>query len=318
MSVEPRGNKLISRYKKTYGIPAEVNITEQMILAHWDLEKQLTSELRQSAPADRWDTFDHCYTRLYAELEWLNQFSEKADPQNPHEKFGRWVDLIGQPPKSIYEIGSGQGGLISFLAAGGYDCRGTEITRERGQKLMPESRANPSWAISDGVHLDEFEPPESYDIVVSDQLIEHIHPDDLDSHLRSVRNILKSGGKYIFNTPHRYTGPHDVSRVFKCGEAAGMHLKEYTCRELVDAARRAGYRSIHYGFVPRRFLLILTAFGVRRFGGPDAAGISFLRAEFVAERFLRVLRAPAVRRGCGKMLSKFGVFSETLSIVAEK
>ncbi|OOK80019.1 methyltransferase domain protein [Mycobacterium kansasii] len=168
------------------------------------------------------------------------------------------------------------------------------------------------------MHLDAFEPPETYDIVVSDQVIEHIHPDDLDSHLRSVRTILKGGGKYIFNTPHRYTGPHDVSRVFKCGEAAGMHLKEYTCRELVDAAQRAGYRSIRYGFVPRRFRLMLTASGVNRFAGPDAAGILFLRAEFLAERFLRVLSAPAVRRGCGKMLSAFGVFSETLSLVAEK
>ncbi|KZS72962.1 SAM-dependent methyltransferase [Mycobacterium kansasii] len=316
--MEPRGNKLISRYRKTYGIPAEVNITEQMILAHWDLEKQLTSELRQSAPEDRWDIFDHCYTRLYAELEWLNQFSGKADPQTPHEEFGRWLELIGQPPKSIYEIGSGQCGLISFLAARGYDCRGTEITRERGQKLMPESRANLSWGISDGVHLDEFEPPETYDILVSDQVIEHIHPDDLDSHLRSVRTILKSGGRYIFNTPHRYTGPHDVSRVFKCGEAAGMHLKEYTCRELVAAAQRADYRSIHYGFVPRRFRIMLTALGVKRSAGPDAAGILFLRTEFATERFLRILRPPALRRGCGTVFAKLGVFSETLSIVAEK
>ncbi|KZS62568.1 SAM-dependent methyltransferase [Mycobacterium ostraviense] len=316
--MEPRGNKLISRYKKTYGIPAEVHITEQMILAHWDLEKELTAELRQSNPEDRWDTFDHCYTRLYAELEWLNQFAGKADPQTPHEKFGRWLDLIGQPPKSIYEIGSGQGGLISYLAAGGYDCRGTEITCERGQQLIPESCANLSWGISDGVHLDAFEPPESYDVVVSDQVIEHIHPDDLDNHLRSVRTILKTGGKYIFNTPHRYTGPHDISRVFKCGEAAGMHLKEYTCRELVEAAERAGYRSTHFGFVPRRFRMMLTAFGVKRFAGPDATESLFLRTELLAEKFLRVLRAAALRHGCGKVFSKFGVFSETLSIVAEK
>ncbi|OBH31739.1 SAM-dependent methyltransferase [Mycobacterium sp. E342] len=316
--MEPRGNKLIARYKKTYSIPAEVTITEQMILDHWKLEKQLTSELLRSTPGDRWQTFNRCYTRLYSELGWLNQFSNLADPRSPQERFGGWLDLIGPPPKSIYEIGSGQGGLISFLALNGYDCKGTEITGERGEKLLPGTYANPSWGMSDGVHLDRFEPAETYDVVVSDQVIEHLHPDDLESHLTSARSILKKGGRYIFNTPNKYTGPHDVSRVFKRGEPAGMHLKEYTCRELFEAATRAGFADVRYGFVPRRFRIMLAALGIGRFAKPETVGSLFLRFVFLVERFLATLPAPGFRRLCATICCQIGVFSGTVSLIAKK
>jgi hypothetical protein len=34
---EPRGKQLIKRYKENYGIPAQADITEEMILKHWEL-----------------------------------------------------------------------------------------------------------------------------------------------------------------------------------------------------------------------------------------------------------------------------------------
>jgi SAM-dependent methyltransferase len=316
--MESAGAKLIARYKKTYGIPGEANVTAHMVLAHWHLEKQLTAELLRSEPEDRWNTFDRCYTRLYAELEWLNQLSGKADSQSPQEKFARWLELIGPPPQSIYEIGSGQGGLISFLALHGYACKGTEITRERGEKLMPEQHENLSWGTSDGVHLDQFEPPGTYDVVVSDQVIEHLHPDDLQQHLRSAYSILKRDGRYIFNTPNKYTGPQDVSRVFQCNEPEGMHLKEYSCRELLDATSSAGFDSVRYGFVPRRFRFMLMAFGARRMARSDRAGLVFLRTVLRVETLLHVLPASAVRRWLGRVLCQLGIFSGTISLIAEK
>ncbi|WP_293320263.1 methyltransferase domain-containing protein [Mycobacterium sp.] len=226
--------------------------------------------------------------------------------------------MIGPPPKSVYEIGSGKGGLIAFLAANGYECKGAEITRQRGEELLPVSYTNLSWGISDGVHLDRFERPETYDVVLSDQVIEHIHPDDLQRHLRSARSILKRNGRYIFDTPSRYTGPHDVSRVFKCSEPEGMHLREYTCRELCAAARRAGFSSISFGFVPRRFRIMLLALGAKRFAEPGEIGRLFLRIVFAAERFLGGIPTPTLRRLCANTLCALGIFSGTISLVAEK
>lgn len=319
--MEPRGKKLITRYKKTYNIPAEVDITEEMILTHWNLEKRLTAELLESNPEDRWATFDRCYTNLYTELEWLNQFSGMAECASPRERFAGWLELIGPPPKRIYEIGSGKGDLIAFLADHGYDCRATEITRARGEKLLsPRSHTGtkPSWGVSDGVYLDKFEPPGTYDVLISDQLIEHIHPEDLESHLRGAYSILKSGGRYIFNTPSKYTGPHDVSRVFKRPAPECMHLKEYACREMVEMTRRAGFRYVRYGFVPRRFQWILMAFGARDFARSDQAGMVFLQVVLFSEKFLSTLHPHALRSLCAKLFCTLGIFSGTVSLVAEK
>ena len=72
---------------------------------------------------------------------------------------------------------------------------------------------------------------ESLDIVFSDQLIEHFHPEETELHFRLVNRILKKGGKYIFRTPHALTGPHDISKYF-CDEPEGFHLKEWTFSEL--------------------------------------------------------------------------------------
>ena len=81
----------------------------------------------------------------------------------------------------------------------------------------------------------------SFDLAFSDQLVEHLHPDDVESHFRAVADTLTLGGTYVFRTPHRFTGPHDISRHFTTGEAEGFHLKEWTYRELVTTLGRCGY-----------------------------------------------------------------------------
>jgi hypothetical protein len=70
---EPMGQELIDRYKKNYNIPTDAEITEEMILAHWELEKRLTKELLASNPENR-EVFERCYSTLYGELWWLNKF----------------------------------------------------------------------------------------------------------------------------------------------------------------------------------------------------------------------------------------------------
>ena len=240
---EPRGQELINRYRWNYGIPTDAPLTEEMILAHWKLEQHLTRELLESTPENRWETFERCYSTLYGELEWLNRLTDQAATTPPAQRYQSWSDLIGKPPKDIYEIGSGKAAMIGFLAGLGHRCTATEITRERGAKHAVEHE-NLRWTLTDGVHLGEFEPPASFDFVLSDNVIEHLHPDDLMKHLADARGILRPGGQYIFAVPHRWYGPWNISKVFKYEIATGMHLKEYTHRELRNAALEAGFRRV--------------------------------------------------------------------------
>ena len=81
------------------------------------------------------------------------------------------------------------------------------------------------------------------DIVFSDQLIEHLHPEDTYLHLKEIRKILKQDGVYIFRTPHAYKGPSDISRYFS-DEPQGFHLKEWTYTELLKLISKLNFKKI--------------------------------------------------------------------------
>jgi len=240
---EPRGQELIERYREVYGVLQGSEITVEMVLRHWELEKLLTRELLDSAEEHRWEIFERCYSKLYGELDWLNRMDDGRDSIPADVRYAEWPQLIGPPPRTVYEIGSGKGRLIRFLVECGYECKATEVTRERGEKWV-EEHPNLIWGNSDGVHLGRFEPAGSWDVVISDQVIEHLHPDDLVDHFLGTFEILKPGGRYVFSTPHRSIGPSDVSAVFNCDTSHGMHLKEYTYSEIVEALSSAGYGRI--------------------------------------------------------------------------
>src|SRR5262249_29869627 len=55
-------------------------------------------------------------------------------------------------------------------------------------------------------------------------------------------DALGAGGVYVCTTPHRYSGPHDVSKFFD-DQASGFHLKEYTYHELRHMFRMTGFNA---------------------------------------------------------------------------
>ncbi|BAZ42342.1 putative methyltransferase [Calothrix sp. NIES-4101] len=311
---EPRGLELIERYKKNYGIAEEAILTEEMILQHWELEKQLTHELLQSKPESRWETFEKCYTTLYEKLEWLNRLidSEK-EVENPDAKYAEWIRLIGSPPKKIYEVGSGRGEMITYLAKQGYECRATEVTRERGEKWVT-SIPNLIWAVSDGVNLERFEPANTYNVVISDQVIEHLHPDDLIEHFKGVLEILVPGGRYIFRTPHVHSGPSDISRVFKCEKAMGMHLKEYTYREVAIKLKQAGFKHIQTTTPNSR--------KIKHILGPyynsNVVHTIYLNYYYVVESLIKLLPTQEMRVKAVEKASRISPFLGQVTIIAEK
>jgi 2-polyprenyl-3-methyl-5-hydroxy-6-metoxy-1,4-benzoquinol methylase len=289
---EPAGEELVRRYRTIYRLPAETPVTEGMVRHHWDLERQLTAELLRSTPDDRWAVFERCYTTLYHELPWLNE--EPADGSQPEKEYGDWPRYLGPPPKDVYEIGSGSGALAAFLARRGYRCRASEITRERGE--WDDRSGNPSWGQTDGVHLDRFEPAWSYDAVISNQVVEHLHPDDLVEHLRTARTLLRPEGRYVLSTPHAHLGPADISAVFRSGRPQGMHLREYTYAELCRALRAAGYSSV---------------------SAPGRSGrgrLGYLRA---VEALLGLVPSQFVRRTIGRRILRPPLFARDVTLIAE-
>lgn len=308
---------LIKKYRVSENIADEVYITEEMIWHHWNLERELTRQLLNSTPDIRWDTFEQAYTRFYSELTWLSQHSGDADPRPPDQRYRDWISMIGPPPRKIYEIGSGSARMLSYLAEIGYECKATDITRERQDKSDSKSSSRLSWGNSDGVHLDRFEPEGFYDFVVSDQVIEHFHPDDVLIHFKSVLKILNDGGVYIFNTPHQYAGPHDVSQVFGSDDPQGMHLKEYTFSELYRLPLEAGFKDVCY-VVPDRLRQLVLKLGVSTPEQIDVFCKKYLNVMLLSERLLSVVPKGRLRRLCSKILKKGKIYKSDIFLAARK
>jgi SAM-dependent methyltransferase len=234
-------DELLIRYRENYGLSSEmVEPTTEQVQFHFELERSLTAELLASTPENRWDTFQRCYNSLYTSLPWLSSTGAGSE-------IGVWARILGSPPQRIYEVGSGAGRLAAELASGGFEVTATDISHERGGNRV--AREGLTWGVTDGVNLDRFADVRSFDAVISDQVIEHLHPDDVLRHFEGAKAILREGGRYIFRTPHAYTGPHDVSRVFGLDNPVGMHLREYTNRELNAKLRRAGFASMRGAIV---------------------------------------------------------------------
>jgi len=206
-------------------------------------------------------------------------------------------------------VGSGKAELISFLARSGYACVATEITRERGKKYSENSV---TWRNSDGVHLGNFEQNESYDVVISDQVIEHIHPDDTQDHFRGAHDILRPGGRYIFRVPHRFTGPHDVSKVFECEKSLGMHLREMTFHEIRSLARCAGFSRLGVVLIGSRNSIIKIFSKDKRIS-TDV----YLEILILIERIIRFIPRSKNRIKAIRIASRLGFFPDIFVVAAK-
>jgi len=148
---------------------------------------------------------------VFGQCPWLNEAD--GDQLAPDLAFSHFAKLLG-PARRVYEVGSGKGALIAWLAGKGFDCVGTEISSERGAPHVSDT-PNLQWHTTDGVNLTDHEAPGSFDAVLSVQVIEHLHPDDLVRHFATAAGLLKPGGRYVLATPHRLSGPADLSAVVR-------------------------------------------------------------------------------------------------------
>lgn len=239
---------VIQRYKAMHRLRSDSAVSANMVLNHWQTESRLSCQLRRSDPITRRQQFSDAYDQFYKTLYWLNAWKDEASNDNTAIAYGYLTRLIGEV-RDVYEVGSGKGELISFLASKGYHCTATEISDERGKKWDAGGTPNVTWKSSDGVHLANYEADSSYDVLISNQVIEHIHPADLRTHFTHAARILRKGGRYIVSTPHKFSGPADISSVFDFSEPMGFHLREYTNTELMSIVRGVGFSRIEAIYV---------------------------------------------------------------------
>jgi SAM-dependent methyltransferase len=197
--------------------------------AQYELERDLAERLRRSSKEARRRLYGTVYDEFFRRVG-------REDRQGQDQvalEYQLVAPFVG-PSTVFLEIGAGEGALVATLAPGVARVFAVDAS-PAGWQVPP---GNVTHLVASGPSLDL--AGGSIDVAYSCHFVEHLHPDDLGEHLRDVHRVLKRGGVYLCVTPNRLLGPHDVSRYF-ADVPHGLHLREYTHRELGQAMRRAGF-----------------------------------------------------------------------------
>jgi SAM-dependent methyltransferase len=302
--IDAQPDGVVAAYRQKFAMPAAMPLTAAMVRDHWRLERRATLAILGSDPAQRAHVAAQAYTEVFGQCPWLNRID--GGDRAPDLDFQPFATLLRGAAR-VYEIGSGKGELITWLAHRGFDCVGTEITPERGAVHVSDT-PRLAWHATDGVHLTRQETHASYDALLSNQVLEHLHPDDVATHFAEAAALLRPGGRYVLATPHPLSGPADLSAVFGLDHPACFHLKEYYYGELVPVLHRAGFTRIRAVYsTPRplkRYLNVTVASGL------------YLGALRVAETLLGLLPL-RVARTLVRGLHKLAIWRPDVFLVAE-
>ena len=251
---------------------------------HYEVEQELADRLRHSSKADRVSgLYGEVYRELFARVEDHPQHPKRQSSSREKE-VGLSTSILRpwlKPDTCLLEIGAGDAALSIALAARIRRSIALDVADLVGESAKSTPRFE--LYLTDGIHIPLED--ECVDVAYSNQLIEHLHPDDAREQLQEIRRVLKPGGVYICATPSGLNGPHDISGSFS-NTPRGFHLKEYTYGELSTIMRDIGFRKTRaivnlggkqYLFLTPLFIMRLVE-GLARLTGKKFARSRLMRA----------------------------------------
>lgn len=202
--------------------------------------------------------FDKYETR--GNFHWKEFLSNDIRVYNAyHQSRHKWILKIAGSVrgKKVLDAGCGDGLLTYFLAKAGADVTGID-NEEQGLQfadkhlaLMNSDKSLKYAFVNASVYQIPF-PDESFDIVVSCEVIEHIpKPEKM---VAEIARVLKRGGTFILTTPYRVTefpsDPNHVREYFpsEMQTMLGTHFQNIT----VKLTHHMLWRSM-YAYACRRF-----------------------------------------------------------------
>jgi len=256
----------------------------EQIRNHYLIEKELAAQLRAATKEQRLKLYTTLYDELFRRVpdhpQLLLKLGPTAQGDTRRANLNHRLAIIRKhlsPDATYLEIGPGDCSLALEVARRVRKVYAVDVSREITKEIeLPD---NVELIISDGSSIPV--PNNSIDLAYSDQLMEHLHPDDAIDQLRNVYNALAPGGRYICITPNRLSGPHDVSRYFD-DIATGFHLKEYSVTELADMFKDVGFSKLQVLVGARRFhmtapTLVIKAVESALAGAPRRLGRTLAR-----------------------------------------
>lgn len=216
--------------------------TKQQLQEHYEIEMGLADRLRNTSRKERLTLYASLYEELYRLVPHHPQLTRKVSPDRRQKIIKNQMKLLARlldKNMSFLEIGPGDCALALEVAKFVRRVYAIDVSETITKNSHPPE--NFQLILSDGCTIPV--PKNSIDVAYSNQLMEHLHPDDAFDQLQNIFNVLAPGGVYLCITPNRLNGPHDISKHFGT-IARGFHLKEYTITELSSLFKKVGFSKV--------------------------------------------------------------------------
>jgi ubiquinone/menaquinone biosynthesis C-methylase UbiE len=193
--------------------------------------------IRAADPEQRKAIYDEIYNGYLADGA-VHSDEISTPGARRRSRIALYRSIVGAGHPALLEIGSGTGDLTCELAdlserVVGIDISDGSLAQARQRALEQRPGRRLEFLKMNAVEL-HF-PDGSFDYAISTSMIEHLHPEDVEIHLREVCRVLQPGGSYLVWCPNRLG--HHKDRPF--------HFSMMSHRELLDRMRAAGFTTFH-------------------------------------------------------------------------
>jgi 2-polyprenyl-3-methyl-5-hydroxy-6-metoxy-1,4-benzoquinol methylase len=221
------------KFSEVVGIPV------QNLIGAFELEREFHKKIKQE---DCKEVRKKLYVEIYAKVHPLLDTVDNDEVKQAHHDAMIRIFADELSGKDVLDVGCGDGLFLMRLSQSlqhGRLC-GIDVTETSSIDRL-------SYFEFVAADVTEFSLDREFDVVWSDNVMEHISHQDLPGFLSSIRGCLASNGIFILMLPNRLFGPHDVSRVLDFSNtgkvlAQGTHLSEMTYHEVLAMLREHGFR----------------------------------------------------------------------------
>ena len=224
---------------------------------HYQFEIAFASAIKQAGKgsSDRAALVAEAYTILPSLLlemrkrQNVNQLDSLGATIGTHKFLMRW---FSKNATRVLDVGCGTGYNVLNLLQSGYDAYGIDVSEsmilngiKRAHELYNRDISGHLFA----ANFINWRPPKDldlFDIVWTNDVIEHLPEDEAPDFLSKVLSLLKPKGNLVLITPNSLVGPSDASGIKQPigSRSRGLHLREYSLNELSTLLLDAGFTNL--------------------------------------------------------------------------